>query len=246
MTFNSGINAERDGDGKRPPILGQKLGMSSRSPAFLLALAVLVIVVAMSALPASCEKAAASASPAAEAADLGEELSRLQRPESRMLVSRPRQPRLTKEWRQQRRQVKLMQQSPSKNCELVRNVRNYFQGNSRGMRRRKQGRRRGNYVRRRRPYFGGGGGDNDLAGSGENRLKDRGGNRHNSGEESAEEEREDEANDHGEPRSFCRKTCITIIPGQILIPIAEWRLYCKGLVRARACRSTELVVLKYS
>ena len=96
VTFNSGITAERE----CPPILigHQKLGLSSRNPAFLLALVVLVIVVAMSALQtASCEKAAAAA------ADLGEDLSRpQQRPESRMLASRPRQARLTKEWRQDR------------------------------------------------------------------------------------------------------------------------------------------------
>ena len=107
VTFNSGINAERDPEVKCAPILGQKLGLSSRSPAFLLALAVLVTVVAMSALPASCEKASATA---ADRRNLGEELSRPQRPESRMLASRPRQPRLTKEWRQQRQQVKPLQQ----------------------------------------------------------------------------------------------------------------------------------------
>ena len=109
VTFNCGINAERDPEVKCAPILGQKLGSSSRSPAFLLALAVLVTVVAMSALPASCEKASASAGPA-DHRNFGEELSRPQRPESRMLASRPRQPRLTKEWRQQRQQVKLLQQ----------------------------------------------------------------------------------------------------------------------------------------
>ena len=111
VTFNSGIRAER---GRRreeekcpsPLLLGQKLGFSSPrgGPAFLLALTVLVTVAAMSALPASCEKAAASG-------DLGRELSRpqMRRPESRMLVSRPRQPRLTKEWRQQRPKVTLLQ-----------------------------------------------------------------------------------------------------------------------------------------
>ena len=100
VTFNSGIHraTERDREGNRPRpiILGIKLGSFPRGPAFLLVLA-LVIVVAMSASPASAT--------AADRSDLGEAPSRPPRPESRMLlVSRPRQPRLTKEWRQQRGQ----------------------------------------------------------------------------------------------------------------------------------------------
>ena len=113
VTFNSGIHraTERDrGDNRpRPPTIlgGLKLGSSPRGggPAFLLALLLaLVIVVAMSALPANCEEAATAA--AVDRSDLGEAPSR----PPRMLTSRPRQPRLTKEWRQERRrQVKHME-----------------------------------------------------------------------------------------------------------------------------------------
>ena len=107
VTFNSGIHraTERDrGDNRpRPPTIlgGLKLGPSPRGgPAFLLALLLaLVIVVAMSTLPANCEEAIATVA-AGDRSDLGEAPSR----PPRMLASRPRQPRLTKEWRQERRQ----------------------------------------------------------------------------------------------------------------------------------------------
>ena len=107
VTFNSGIHRATGRDRgenrpRRPTILGGlKLGPSPRGgPAFLLALLLaLVIVVAMSALPANCEEAIATAA-AVDRSGLGEAPSR----PPRMLTSRPRQPRLTKEWRQERRQ----------------------------------------------------------------------------------------------------------------------------------------------